>query len=269
MSRVHPTAIVEDGAQIGGDVFIGPHCIIGPEVVLRDGVRLEANVLVKGRTTIGERTAVWPFAVIGGEPQDLGYRGEETEVHIGSDCLIREYVTIHRGTGRGRGRTMIGAKCFLMIGAHIAHDCIIGDNVILTNQATVGGHCELGDFAILGGLSAVQQRLHIGAHAFVAGLAGIRADVIPYGMAIGTHAQLAGLNIIGLKRRGFDRKTLHALRSAYRLFFFGDGTRGERLATVRAAHGEVAAIAELAAFIEARGDRPLTLPREPRTDCGD
>ncbi len=269
MSDVHATALVEDGAQIGGGVVVGPHCIIGPQVVLRDGVTLEAGVVVKGRTTIGERTSVSPFAVIGGEPQDLSFRGEVTEVHIGADCRIREHVTIHRGTSRGRGRTMIGANCFLMTGAHIGHDCIIGDNVILTNHAIVGGHCELGDFAILGGLSAVQQRLRIGAHAFIAGVAGVRRHVIPYATAIGNQAQLSGLNIIGLKRRGFDRETLHALRSSYRLFFFSEGTRRQRLAAVRSAHGGVDEVATLIEFIETCGERPLALPRDPHAGGGD
>lgn len=261
MSLIHPTAIVEDGARLGADVTVGAFSIVGRDVALEDGVTLDSHVMVRGHTTIGTRTRISPFAVIGGEAQDLSYKGEPTTVSIGPDCVIREHVTIHRGTARGRGATTIGANCFLMIGSHIAHDCVVGDHVILTNQATLGGHSEVGDFTILGGLAAVQQRCRIGPHAFVGGLTGITEDVVPFVMVTGRWARLGGINVIGLSRRGFSRETIHKLRRAYMMFFGGTGAREERLAEVVAALGGDPAVDIFTGFIAATGDRRLAQPR--------
>jgi UDP-N-acetylglucosamine acyltransferase len=268
MNRIHPTAIVEDGARLGDEVTIGAYCLVGSDVVIEDGVVLESHVVVSGRTTIGARTRVSAFAAIGGEPQDLSYQGESTAILIGPDCVIREYATINRGTAKGRGTTTVGANCFLMIGSHIAHDCLVGDHVILTNQSTLGGHCEVGEYAILGGLAAVQQWTRIGAHAFVGGLTGITRNVIPFVMVTGYRDVLAGINVRGLKRRGFDKETIHALRAAYEAFFFQSGSRAERLGRVAERFGDVPAVRQMIDFIRAIGDRPMSLPR-PRGDNAD
>jgi len=269
MSLIHPTAIVEDGARLGADVTVGAFSVVGRDVVLEDGVSLDAHVMIRGRTTIGARTRVASFAVIGGEAQDLSYKGEETAVVIGPDSIVREHVTIHRGTARGRGVTTLGAHCFVMIGAHVAHDCLIGEHVILTNQATLGGHSEIGDYAILGGLVGVQQRSRIGAHSFIGGMTGISRDVVPFVMATGRFARLAGINVVGLKRRGYDKATLHALHLAYRLFFASQGPRSERLAALAEQFGTVPAVVDLIDFIRASGNRPLALPRDPSIGTDD
>jgi UDP-N-acetylglucosamine acyltransferase len=261
MSLVHPTAIVEDGARLGADVTVGAFSIVGHDVTLEDGVTLDAHVLIRGRTTIGARTRVAAMSVIGGEAQDLSYKGEDTAVVIGPDCIVREHVTIHRGTIRGGGTTRIGTNCFIMIGVHIAHDCQIGNNVILTNQATLGGHTHVGDYAILGGLVAVLQRTRIGPHAFVGGMSGVTRDIIPFGTSTGHIAHLAGINVVGLKRRGFDKPTIHAIHLAYNQFFKSAGTRAERLAAAHAAYGATPAVATLLDFIREAGNRPLALPR--------
>jgi UDP-N-acetylglucosamine acyltransferase len=262
MTEIHPTAIVDNGMQAGKGVRIGPFCIVGPNVVLGDNVELRSHVIVTGRTTIGNNTVIFPFATIGEAPQDMSYRDEPTELVIGENCTIHEYATVHRGTVRGKGRTTIGNNCFLMVSAHVAHDCVVGNNVILTNCATLGGHVEVGEYAILGGLSGVQQRCRIGAHAFIGVLTAATTDVIPFGMAVGHRAELNGLNVMGLKRRGFDRATIHALRGAYRLIFFENGTREERVANAARQFPNIPAVETLLDFIRASGNNPLCLPRE-------
>jgi UDP-N-acetylglucosamine acyltransferase len=261
MGLIHPTAIVEDGARLGADVTVGAFSIVGSEATLEDGVTLDAHVIIRGRSTIGARTRIAAFAVIGGEAQDLSYKGEPTTAVIGPDCVIREYVTIHRGTARGRGATTIGANCFFMIGAHVAHDCIVGDNVILTNQAMLGGHSEVGHYAIVGAVVGVQQRCRVGAHAFIGGLTGVTRDIVPFVMATGRWARLGGVNVIGLSRRGFSREAIHQLRAAYELFFSTSGPRAERLATLTERFAGVPAVEEFATFIREAGNRPLALPR--------
>lgn len=262
MAEIHPTAVVERGAKIGDNVTIGPYSLIGPDVVLGDGVTIQGHVVVTGRTDIGAGSAIHSFAAIGEAPQDLGYRNEPTSVSIGPRCVIREHATIHRGTAKGRKKTVIGADCFIMVGAHVAHDCIVGEHVILVNYATIGGHVEVGDYAILSGLAAVQQRIRVGAHAFIGGLTGVSTDVIPFGIAIGDRAQLGGLNIIGLKRRGFDRKTIHALRNAYQEIFDGAGSRLQRVEQIAEKYADIAPVMAIVDFIRAGGDRPLCLPRD-------
>jgi UDP-N-acetylglucosamine acyltransferase len=262
MARIHPTAIVEDGARLGAEVSVGPYAMIGADVTLGDGVSVDAHAIVRGRTSIGARTSVGAFSAIGGEPQDLSYKGEDTRVEIGPGCSLREYVTVHRGTARGRGVTTVGAGCLLMVASHVAHDCIVGDKAILTNQATLGGHVQLGEQAIVGGLAAIQQRCRVGAHVFIGGVCGVTADVVPFVVALGNRAALAGLNLRGLKRRGYDREALHALRQAYRMFFFSSGPRAQRIAAVAEAFPGVAPVTMFVDFLRASGDRPLALPRE-------
>jgi UDP-N-acetylglucosamine acyltransferase len=262
MSEIHPTAIVEEGAVIGKNVRIGPFATVGAAVVVEDGAVIHAHAVVSGQTRIGAGTEIFSFAAVGGPPQDTSYKGEPTSVVIGPNCIIREHATVHRGTARGRKVTKIGAGCVLMVASHVAHDCAVGDHVIFVNQATIGGHVEVGDHAILGGLSAVQQRIRIGAHAFVGGLTGAATDVIPFATAIGERAELGGLNIVGLKRRGFDRPTIHALRATYQAIFNGSGTRAERVERIAVEYGNIPAVMMIVDFIRAGGDRPLCSPRD-------
>ncbi len=261
MTAIHPTAIVEDGARLGKNVTIGPYSTIGPEVALGDNVSLQSHVAIFGRTEIGAGTRIWPFAVIGGEPQDISYRGEETAVVIGTNCIIREHATVHRGTARGKGVTRVGNDCFLMLGAHVGHDCVVGDHALLINNATLGGHVEVGEYAILGGLSAVQQRCRVGAHAFIGGVSGVTSDVIPFGMALGERARLGGLNIVGMKRRGFNRQTMYDLRAAYQAIFYGKGSRADRVDRVANEYAGTPAVMTIVDFIRKSGEHPLCLPR--------
>jgi UDP-N-acetylglucosamine acyltransferase len=262
MTDIHSTAIVADGACIGSKVRIGPFSTIGPEVVLEDGVLLDSHVVIEGRTRVGAGTRVRSFAVLGGAPQDLSYRDEPTAVEIGANCVIREHVTVHRGTARGRKATTIGANCFLMVGAHVAHDCVIGDHVIMVNNAGLSGHVTVGDHAILSGHCGVQQHARVGAHAFIGAHTVVVTDVIPFATAIGHRAELGGLNIVGLKRRGFDRPTIHGLRAAYQAIFNGSGTLAERVDMVADKYADVPAVMTIVDFIRAGGDRPLCTPRD-------
>jgi len=259
---VHPTAIVAEGAEIGPDVTIGPYCVVGSGVSLAEGVTLESHVAVAGLTSIGPRTRIWPFASVGHQPQDLKYAGEETRLEIGADCMIREHATANPGTAGGGGVTRIGDRCLMMMGSHVGHDCQLGDGVILVNNATLAGHVEVGDHAVLGGLSAVHQFVRIGAHAMVGGMSGVEKDVIPFGSAIGNRADLGGLNIVGLKRRGFDRDEIHALRAAYRTIFGGPGSLQERALKAGAEHGGSASVQQVVAFITADSSRHFCTPRD-------
>ena len=266
---IHPTAIVEDGARIGDGVTIGAWCRVGAGVTLRDGVILQSSVVVEGDTEIGARTLVHSFAVLGGPPQHLGYKGEATRLKIGVDCIIREYSTANRGTVEGRSETIIGDKCFLMTGAHVAHDCIIGSNVILANNATLGGHVVVGDNVFLGGLCAIHQFCRVGDFAFIGGCAGVPTDVIPYGSATGNHAQLSGLNIVGMKRRGLARATIHDLRAAYKQLFNGDGSFKERLLFVASAYAQNSEVMRIVKFIQEDTRRPLMAPPRRTWATGD
>lgn len=263
-TSLHPTAIVDDGAEIAEGVRIGPYCIVGGEVRLGEGAELIAHVVVTGRTEIGPRTRVFPFASIGHRPQDLKYRGEPSRLEIGADNVIREHVTINPGTEGGGMVTRVGDRCMLMVGAHVAHDCQVGNGVIMANNATLGGHVEIDDFAILGGLSAVHQFARIGRHAMVGGMSGVENDVIPYGSVLGNRAFLSGLNIIGLKRRGFAREVIHDLRKAYRLLFAEEGTMAERIADVAEAFAAVEPVMEIVDFIRSDSSRAICQPKLDR-----
>ena len=260
---IHPTAVIDPAATLGEAVSIGPYSVVGPGVTLKDSVRLESHVVVEGNTVIGDGTRIFPFASVGMIPQDLKFHGEKSRLEIGRDCSIREHVTISPGTEGGGLLTRIGDHCHIMIGAHIGHDCLIGNHVILVNNATLGGHVEIGDHAILGGLSAVHQFVRIGEHAFVGGLTGVEQDVIPYGMVVGDRGFLNGLNLVGLKRRGFDRDTIHALRKVYRTLFDNDGddALADRIELVAGDHGEDGPIGELLVFLRESGKRGVVQPR--------
>ncbi|CAK0762831.1 acyl-(acyl-carrier-protein)--UDP-N-acetylglucosamine O-acyltransferase [uncultured Gammaproteobacteria bacterium] len=258
---VHSTAVVDTAARLGEGVEIGPFCVVGPDVELGDGVRLTSHVVVTGNTSIGAGTVIYPFASIGHPPQDLKFRGERSELVIGKNNRIREQVTMNPGTAGGGMVTRIGDNGLFMVGAHVAHDCIVGDNVILANNATLGGHVVIGDYAILGGLSAVHQFVRIGAHAMIGGMSGVENDVIPFGLVMGDRARLSGLNLVGLERRGFGRDDIRQLRTAYRMLFAPEGTLSERVETVAAGFAEHTLILDILAFIRAKSARPICQPR--------
>ncbi len=259
MPQVHPTAVVHEGAQISPAVEIGPYCIVGPAVALGPGVRLISHVVVDGATEIGEHTVVHPFASLGGPPQHLAHKGEPTRLVVGARNLIREHVTMNTGTAAGRGVTTVGSDGLFMTGAHVAHDCIVGDHVVFANNATLGGHVQVGDYVFMGGLSAAHQWTRIGRHAFIGGLAPVTRDVIPYAL-VGNDARLEGMNLVGLKRRGFGRQTINDLRAAYRLLFAEEGTFQERIEDVARVFGASPEVMEVIAFIRADSSRPLCLP---------
>jgi UDP-N-acetylglucosamine acyltransferase len=261
MAAIHPTAIVEPGARVGIDVSIGPYSCIGPEVELGDGVVVMAHIVIGGRTVIGPRTRIFPFASIGLAPQDLKYHGEPSRLVIGADTTIREHVTMNPGTEGGGMLTSIGDHCLFMVGSHVAHDCKVGNNVIMANNATLAGHVQIGDHAILGGLSAVHQFVRIGQHAMIGGMSGVEHDVIPYGSVMGDRARLAGLNVIGLKRRNFSRDEIHALRTAYRMIFAAEGTMAERIEDAAAMFKETPAVMDIVEFIRADSSRSVCQPR--------
>ena len=260
-SNIHPTAIIEPGATLGEGVTIGPYCIVGADTKLGDGVELISHAVVTGHTTVGDRVKIFPFASIGHRPQDLKYAGEASTLEIGSDVTIREHVTINPGTAGGGMITKIGDHCLIMIGAHIGHDCIIGNHCVFSNNVTFAGHTRVDDFVVMSGYSGTTQFVHIGAHAFVGGLTKLEKDLIPYGTAVGNPAELSGLNLVGLKRRGFDREAIHNLRTAYRMIFALEGTLRERVDDAAAIFPQDQLVQDVVKFIIEAKDHPLTLPR--------
>ncbi|HUS96000.1 MAG TPA: acyl-ACP--UDP-N-acetylglucosamine O-acyltransferase [Hyphomicrobiaceae bacterium] len=264
-ARIHPTAIIEDRAQIGDGVEIGPYCMVGPEVELGPSCQLLSHAAVAGRTSIGARTRIFPFASIGHQPQDLKYHGEASTLTIGADCIIREGVTMNPGTEGGGLITSIGDKCAFLANSHVGHDCRVGNGVIFSNNVMLAGHCDVGDYAIIGGGAAVIQFARVGAHAFIGGMSGLENDLIPYGMALGNRAYLSGLNIIGLQRRGFSREDIHDLRRAYRFLFANEGTLKERVDDVALDFAGHTIVEEILAFIRLGGKRSLCTPRDGQT----
>jgi UDP-N-acetylglucosamine acyltransferase len=256
MSAIDPTARVAPGARIGDGASIGPYCVIGPDVIVGEGCRLVAHVHVAGHTTIGARTVVYPFASLGTPPQSVKYRGGPTRLAIGADCDIRENVTVNRGTEDDHGITEIGNRCFLMAGSHVAHDCKVGSDVIFANNAVLGGHVSVGDHSFLGGQAAVRQFVRIGEGAMIVGMSGVRADIIPWGMAQGPLASLIGINVVGLRRRGFARPEILRLREAYRDLFLGVGMFRDRLARVEEKYSDNPLVGGVLGFIRS-GTRPL------------
>jgi UDP-N-acetylglucosamine acyltransferase len=266
MGVIDPNARIETGAVIGRDVSIGPFCVIGPNVVIGDGCLLVAQVHVTGHTTIGSRTRVAPFASLGGAPQSVKYRGGPTRLVIGSDCDIREGVTMNTGTEDDRGATEVGNRCLFMVGSHVGHDCMVGSDVTFANNAVLGGHVMVGDRVFFGGQSAVHQYVRIGEGAMIAGLTGVSHDVIPFGFALGQLAALVGLNIVGLKRRGVSRAAMHQLRRAYRMLFAGGGQFADRIEDVAREFADDPVVGKIIAFIREGGARPLMkarIAREP------
>ena len=257
MSVIHPTAIVAPGATIGQGAFIGPWCVVGADVVVEAGAELVSHVAVDGRTRIGAGARLYPFCSVGLAPQDLKYQGEPTRCEIGPRTQVREHVSIHRGTVTGSGVTRVGADCLLMAVAHVAHDCDIGQGVIVANNVVMGGHVTIGDNAVIGGAAALHQYVRVGRGAMVGGVSGVEADVVPFGIVIGNRARLAGLNVIGLKRRGVERGQLQVLRAAFRLLFRGDGVFAARVERAGHEFGAEPLVAEMLAFIATPSRRGL------------
>jgi UDP-N-acetylglucosamine acyltransferase len=257
---VHATAVIEAGAEIGPGCRIGPYCVIGAAVVLAANVMLHSHVALAGATRIGEGTTMFPFASIGHVPQDLKYGGERVELVIGARNVIREHVTMNPGTAGGGGVTRVGDDNLFMMSTHVAHDCVIGSHVIMANNATLGGHCEVGDYVVLGGLAAVHQHVRLGRGAMIGGLAGVVADVIPYGSVMGERAHLAGLNLVGLKRRQAAREDINGLRGAFAEMFEGEGTLQERMTRVGARHAGNPLVDEVVRFVTSETSRSFTVP---------
>jgi len=216
---IHTTAIIHDNARLDEGVHIGPYCIIEEGVYIKKGTQLLGHTIIQTGTEIGEYCTIGPFASIGGPPQDITYKGEHTRLVIGNNNIIKEYVTINRGTVHGGGMTSVGNNNFIMAYAHIAHDCKVGNNVIMANCATLAGHVEVADYVVFAGLCAVHQFCRIGKHAFVSGITGVPKDVPPFMIAAGSRAKLYGLNIVGLERHGFSKEEISKLKKAYRLIF--------------------------------------------------
>jgi len=260
MSNIHPTAIVNAQANLGDDVEVGPYSTIGPNVTVGAGTRLISHVVLDGHTEIGEACTLHPFAYLGAPPQHVAHKGEPTRLVIGSRNVIREQVTMHTGTVLGGGVTRVGSDGLYMIGAHVAHDCIVGDGVTFANHATLAGHVRVGDFVFMGGLCAVHQFSRIGRYSFIGGGAIVTKDIIPFGSVWGNHAHLEGLNLVGLKRRGFAREVINDLRAAYRLLFADEGTFQERLEDVARVFANSVEVREIVDFIRADAERPLCQP---------
>ena len=262
MTFVHPSAWIEPGAKLGEGVEVGPFCHVGANVRLADAVKLLSHVVVAGHTEVGARTRIFPFASIGHEPQDLKYRGEPTRLRIGADALIREGVTINPGTEGGGGETVVGDGCVFLANSHVGHDCRLGQAVILSNNVMLAGHCRVGDYANFGGGSAVHQFTRIGAYAFVGGLTGVTEDLIPFGVAIGNRAELGGVNVVGMKRRGFTLEDVQNVRRAYKALFAEDGTLKERVEQVAREYPDSVAVQTIVGFLREGGDRGVTTPRQ-------
>lgn len=258
MGFIDPTARIERGAEIASDAVVGPYCVIDSHVEIGEKCHLKAHVHVTGRTTIGARTKIAPFASLGSPPQSVKYRGGPTRLTIGADCNIRENVTINIGTEDDRGLTDVGDRCFLMAGTHVAHDCRVGNDVIFANNVLLGGHVSVGDRVVFGGAAAVRQFVRIGEGAMIVGLSGVRADVIPYGLAHGPLADLVGLNVVGLRRSGVARAEIHRIREAYQAIFFGNGAFVDRVRQAAATYQDTPFVTKVIEFIQT-AKRPLTM----------
>jgi UDP-N-acetylglucosamine acyltransferase len=269
MAQVHPTAIVDRTVQLGAGVTVGPYSIIQGRVSIGDDTRIDSHVVIKDATTIGVRCRIFQFAVLGEIPQDLKFKGEESQLIIGNDNTIREFATMHRGTAGGGGVTRIGNHSLFMAYTHVAHDCQVGNGVIMSNAATLGGHITVDDHAILGGLTAVHQFCRIGRHAFIGGCSAVHRDVPPYAMAVGNRAKLVGLNLVGLKRSGFTDSSLQGLKRAYELLFLSDLNQKEAMERIRQEFPQVPEVQHLLKFLETseRGLLPADV-REHRLNRG-
>ena len=254
-SYIHPSSI------IGKNTKIGPFCFIGKDVKIGDGCKLHSNVVLDGNVTIGDKSEIYPFASIGTVPQDLKYKGEKTKVIIGKNCKIREYVTVNLGTKGGGGITKVGHNCLLMVGTHIAHDCNIGKNVIFANHSTLAGHVIIEDFVVVGALSAIHQFTRVGEGAMIGGMSGVTADVVPFSTVLGNRAKLSSLNIIGLKRREFEKNEISELRKIYKFIFFEKkGTLKSRIKEITKKNYNFYTIKTLLDFLKKDSNRSYCSP---------
>ena len=260
MAKIHPTAVVEDGAVLGADVEIGPYCVVGRGCRLGDGVKLRAHTVVTGNTEIGSGTEAYPHAVLGGPAQFRAENGEGGALRVGARNIIREYVSINCGTAKGGGLTEIGDGGYFMANSHIGHDCHVGDEVTLANSVALAGHVTVGDNVNIGGLTAVLQYVRIGRDAFVGGMSGLPTDVIPYGLAQGPRAFLQGLNLVGLKRKGVSREKIHVLRNVFRDLFYGEAKFSERVELAEQRWQGSTEADEIIAFIRAKAKRQICVP---------
>ena len=256
---IHNTAIIDSNARIAKNVKIGPYTVIGPNVEIDEETEIQSHVNISGNTKIGKNNKIYPFASIGNDPQDLKYKGEETKLEIGDNNKIREYVTINPGTEGGGGLTKVGSNCLFMVSAHIAHDCFVGNNVILANNVPLGGHAHIDDNAIIGGNSAVQQFTRVGKSAMIGGMCGVVRDIIPYGIAHGNRSVLQGLNLIGLRRKNIPNKEIKILSDAYKEIFKNENLT-ENLNNLSNAFKSNELVSEVVRFIEKDKKRPICTP---------
>ena len=257
---IHKSSVVDPKAKISNNVKIGPFCYVGPNVILNENVELVSNVHIEGDTSIGKGTRIFPFASIGTQPQDLKFKNEKSSLIIGEDNLIREYVTINPGTAGGGSKTIVGNNCLFMISSHIAHDCKVGNNVIIANNVPLGGHVTIEDSVVIGGNSAVQQFTRIGRLAMIGGMTGVLKDVIPFGLSIGNRNYLEGLNLIGLRRKKYENQKIMGLSKAYKEIFASKNFH-EDLSKINGEHKENELVSEVIAFIEKDKKRPICSPQ--------
>ena len=256
---IHNSSVIEKEAKIGRNVKVGPFCYVGSQVQISDGVELISNVHIEGNTKIGKGTKIFPFASIGTQPQDLKYKGESSSLEIGENNTIREYVTINPGTEGGGRKTIIGNNCLLMISSHIAHDCNIGNDVVIANNVPLGGHVTIEDSVVIGGNSAVQQFTRIGRLAMIGGMTGVLKDVIPFGLSFGNRNYLRGINLIGLKRKKYNNKAIMELDSAFKEIFSSKNLH-ENLSKINGEYKDNDLVKEVINFITKDKKRPICTP---------
>ena len=252
--RIHPTAIIGPEVKLGHNVTIGAFCVLEGDITIGDNTILQSHVVMDGRITIGENCTFYPFASLN-DTQDRKYKGEDTEIIIGNHNIIREYVTIQNGTAHGGGKTVIGDRCLLMIGTHIAHDCIIGNNIIFANLATLAGHVRVDDNAVIGGLSAIHQWVRIGTGAMIGGMSPVARDVPPYAMVTANRAELEGVNLVGLKRSGCSRQDIFAAKKAMEMLFKESGNLDKKIEVVKAQFAGVELVSQITEFVDADSRR--------------
>ncbi|CDN53886.1 Acyl-(Acyl-carrier-protein)--UDP-N-acety lglucosamine O-acyltransferase LpxA [Neorhizobium galegae bv. officinalis bv. officinalis str. HAMBI 1141] len=257
-ARIHPLALVEDGAVIGENVVVGPFSHVGPRVVLKDGVELVSHAVVSGRTEIGRNCRIFPMAIIGGVSQSLHEAGEDSTLTVGDNCTMREGVTMNCGTVGGGGKTVVGNNCLFLANSHVAHDCQLGNDIIMSNNVMLAGHVHVADRAILGGGCAVHQFTRIGRQAFIGGLTAVNYDVIPYGMLNGNPGVLGGLNVVGMTRAGIERATIHVVRRAFKQIFEGESNIRANAAAIRNDYADCKEAMEILDFIAADSDRAIS-----------
>ena len=256
---IHNSSVIDKSAKIGKNVKIGPFCYIGPKVQIGDNVELISSVHIEGNTKIGRGTKIFPFASIGTQPQDLKYKGESNILEIGENNILREYVTVNPGTEGGGGKTIIGNNCLFMISSHVAHDCNIGNDVVVANNVPLGGHVTIEDSVVIGGNSAVQQFTRIGRLAMIGGMTGVLKDVIPFGLSFGNRNYLRGINLIGLKRKKYENKKIMELDAAFKKIFSSKNLH-ENLAIINGEYQGNNLVTEVINFISRDKKRPICTP---------